>query len=53
MQDGNYDNRPRSFLVYTPSRTAVVYALAPDDSELVKNETKDENEADTSLECSF
>ncbi|KAK1323416.1 hypothetical protein QJS10_CPA02g00640 [Acorus calamus] len=25
--DGYYDNRPRSFQVYTPSRTAVVYAL--------------------------
>lgn len=27
MQDGWYDDRPRSFLVYTPCRTAVVYAL--------------------------
>ncbi|CAL0309935.1 unnamed protein product [Lupinus luteus] len=26
--DGWYDDRPRSFLVYAPSRTAVVYALA-------------------------
>lgn len=28
LQDGWYDDRPRSFLVYAPSRTAVVYALA-------------------------
>ncbi|KAJ3675082.1 hypothetical protein LUZ60_004124 [Juncus effusus] len=28
--EGNYDNRPNSFLVYAPSRTAVVYALAED-----------------------
>ena len=27
MQEGRYDNRPRSFLVYAPNRTAVVYAL--------------------------
>ncbi|KAK1300227.1 hypothetical protein QJS10_CPB13g01652 [Acorus calamus] len=26
--EGHYDGRPRSFLVYAPSRTAVVYALA-------------------------
>ncbi|KAF3320765.1 1,4-alpha-glucan-branching enzyme 1 [Carex littledalei] len=25
--EGHYDNRPNSFLVYAPSRTAVVYAL--------------------------
>ncbi|WOL11903.1 1,4-alpha-glucan-branching enzyme 2-2, chloroplastic/amyloplastic-like [Canna indica] len=25
--EGSYDNRPRSFLVYVPSRTVVVYAL--------------------------
>lgn len=31
MQDGWYDDRPRSFRVYAPSRTAVVYALADDD----------------------
>lgn len=30
MQDGSYDNRPRSFLVYAPSRTVVVYALSVD-----------------------
>ncbi|RWW37029.1 hypothetical protein BHE74_00057907, partial [Ensete ventricosum] len=29
-QDGSYDNRPRSFLVYAPSRTVVVYALSED-----------------------
>ncbi|KAJ4733665.1 hypothetical protein LUZ62_075174 [Rhynchospora pubera] len=28
--DGHYDNRPCSFLVYAPSRTAVVYALCED-----------------------
>lgn len=27
LQEGWYDDRPRSFLVYAPSRTAVVYAL--------------------------
>ncbi|KAA0043906.1 1,4-alpha-glucan-branching enzyme 2-2 [Cucumis melo var. makuwa] len=54
--EGNYDNRPRSFLIYAPSRTAVVYALAPDDSELAKGETETdtepemETETETSLE---
>ncbi|XP_052175529.1 1,4-alpha-glucan-branching enzyme 1, chloroplastic/amyloplastic-like isoform X2 [Diospyros lotus] len=28
--EGWYDDRPRSFLVYSPSRTAVVYALTED-----------------------
>lgn len=28
LQEGWYDDRPRSFLVYAPCRTAVVYALA-------------------------
>lgn len=28
MQDVPHDDRPRSFLVYAPARTAVVYALA-------------------------
>ncbi|OAY64393.1 1,4-alpha-glucan-branching enzyme 1, chloroplastic/amyloplastic [Ananas comosus] len=28
--EGTYDNRPRSFSVYAPSRTAVVYALSED-----------------------
>lgn len=56
LQEGNYDNRPRSFLIYAPSRTAVVYALAPDDSELAKGETETdtepemETETETSLE---
>ena len=27
LQEGWYDDRPRSFLVYAPCRTAVVYAL--------------------------
>lgn len=27
-----YDDRPRSFLTYSPSRTAVVYALAEEES---------------------
>uniref|UniRef100_A0A803MQJ5 1,4-alpha-glucan branching enzyme n=1 Tax=Chenopodium quinoa TaxID=63459 RepID=A0A803MQJ5_CHEQI len=31
--EGSYDNRPRSFLVYAPSRAAVVYALVDDDAE--------------------
>lgn len=30
--EGWYDNRPNSFLVYAPCRTAVVYALAEDES---------------------
>lgn len=32
-QEGWYDNRPRSFMVYTPCRTAVVYALVEDEVE--------------------
>lgn len=31
LQDGWYDDRPSSFLVYAPSRTAVVYALVHDE----------------------
>jgi len=30
LQEGWYDDRPRSFLVYAPSRTAAVYAIADD-----------------------
>lgn len=30
-QDGWYDKRPQSFMIYTPSRTAVVYALVEDE----------------------
>lgn len=33
MQEGWYDDRPRSFLVYAPSRTAAVYALVDDKAE--------------------
>lgn len=33
MQEGWYDNRPRSFLVYAPCRAAVVYALVEDEAE--------------------
>ncbi|KFK36343.1 hypothetical protein AALP_AA4G110200 [Arabis alpina] len=29
--DGKYDDRPRSFMVYAPCRTAVVYAAVKDD----------------------
>lgn len=36
-QDGWYDKRPRSFLVYAPCRTAVVYALVEDELEPVKH----------------
>ncbi|KAG2406167.1 1,4-alpha-glucan-branching enzyme 1 [Vigna angularis] len=32
--EGWYDDRPRSFLVYAPSRTAAVYVLADDDDDL-------------------
>ncbi|XP_037491029.1 1,4-alpha-glucan-branching enzyme 1, chloroplastic/amyloplastic [Jatropha curcas] len=31
--EGWYDNRPRSFMVYAPSRTAVVYALVEDEEK--------------------
>ncbi|KAK6942641.1 Glycosyl hydrolase, family 13, catalytic domain [Dillenia turbinata] len=31
--EGWYDNRPRSFMVYAPSRTAVVYALSEDEPQ--------------------
>ncbi|XP_028784874.1 1,4-alpha-glucan-branching enzyme 1, chloroplastic/amyloplastic isoform X1 [Neltuma alba] len=31
--EGWYDDRPRSFLVYAPSRTAAVYALVDDEAE--------------------
>ncbi|XP_041998026.1 1,4-alpha-glucan-branching enzyme 2-2, chloroplastic/amyloplastic-like [Salvia splendens] len=33
--EGWHDDRPRSFLVYAPSRTAVVYALVTDEPEPV------------------
>ncbi|KAK4833753.1 hypothetical protein QYF36_010671 [Acer negundo] len=35
--DGRYDDRPCSFLVYAPSRTAVVYALVEDELEPVES----------------
>eukprot|EP00894_Picocystis_sp_ML_P003143 jgi/Pico_ML_1/53660/g4169.t1 len=31
--EGYHDGRPHSFLVYTPARTAVVYARVSDDDE--------------------
>ncbi|XP_043814777.1 1,4-alpha-glucan-branching enzyme 1, chloroplastic/amyloplastic isoform X2 [Manihot esculenta] len=40
--DGWYDNRPRSFMVYAPSRTAVVYALVEDEENEAKNEVESE-----------
>ncbi|KAG6771784.1 hypothetical protein POTOM_023176 [Populus tomentosa] len=36
--EGWYDDRPRSFLVYAPSRTAVVYALVEDELEPAESE---------------
>lgn len=33
LQDGWYDDRPRSFLIYAPSRTAVIFALTEDKPE--------------------
>ncbi|KAK6139989.1 hypothetical protein DH2020_026263 [Rehmannia glutinosa] len=36
--EGWHDDRPRSFLIYAPSRTAVVYALAEDEVEPVDAE---------------
>ncbi|XP_071701824.1 1,4-alpha-glucan-branching enzyme 2-2, chloroplastic/amyloplastic-like [Rutidosis leptorrhynchoides] len=32
--EGHHDNRPRSFMVYAPARTAVVYKLVTNDAEL-------------------
>lgn len=37
MQEGWYDDRPRSFLVYAPSRTVIVYALAEDEQLPLKD----------------
>ncbi|KAK6147173.1 hypothetical protein DH2020_018085 [Rehmannia glutinosa] len=37
-KEGWHDDRPRSFLIYAPSRTAVVYALAEDEVEPVDAE---------------
>ncbi|RDX89785.1 1,4-alpha-glucan-branching enzyme 1, chloroplastic/amyloplastic, partial [Mucuna pruriens] len=45
-QEGWYDDRPRSFLIYAPSRTAVVYALADD----VEVEPALEDEVEPALE---
>ncbi|PIN00046.1 1,4-alpha-glucan branching enzyme/starch branching enzyme II [Handroanthus impetiginosus] len=36
--DMQHDSRPRSFLIYAPSRTAVVYALAEDEFEPIDAE---------------
>ena len=36
MQEGWYDDRPRSFLIYAPSRTVVVYSLVHEDEAPVK-----------------
>lgn len=36
VQEGWHDDRPRSFLVYAPSRTAVVYALVENGSKRVE-----------------
>ncbi|XP_022748370.1 1,4-alpha-glucan-branching enzyme 2-2, chloroplastic/amyloplastic-like isoform X1 [Durio zibethinus] len=41
--EGWYDDRPRSFLVYAPSRTAVVYALVEDESKPVGKSEPVEN----------
>lgn len=38
--EGWYDDRPRSFLVYAPSRTAVVYALVEDELEPAESENE-------------
>lgn len=38
MQEGWYDDRPSSFMVYAPSRTAVVYALVDKDQEVAVEE---------------
>lgn len=46
--EGTYDNRPRSFLVYAPSRAAVVYALAEDEAEPTVNAVV-ENEAEPAV----
>ncbi|KAH6825381.1 starch branching enzyme 2.1 [Perilla frutescens var. hirtella] len=36
--EGWHDDRPRSFLIYAPSRTAVVYALVEDEAEPIDAE---------------
>ncbi|TYI98812.1 hypothetical protein E1A91_D01G243300v1 [Gossypium mustelinum] len=35
--EGWYDDRPRSFMVYAPNRTAVVYALVEDEPKVVND----------------
>lgn len=49
VQDGWFDDRPRSFLVYAPSRTAVIYALVEDEPKQVKSEHKQAVETKTSV----
>lgn len=36
--EGNFNNRPRSFMVYAPSRTAAVYKLIVDDVKPIPDE---------------
>ncbi|KAK2998713.1 hypothetical protein RJ639_023622 [Escallonia herrerae] len=38
--EGHFDNRPRSFMAYAPSRTAVVYRLTESEVELVEGSNK-------------
>ncbi|KAH1195362.1 1,4-alpha-glucan-branching enzyme 1, chloroplastic/amyloplastic [Glycine max] len=40
--EGWYDDRPRSFLIYAPSRTAVVYALADEAEPALADATEPE-----------
>jgi len=42
LQEGWYDDRPRSFLIYAPSRTAVVYALADEAEPALADATEPE-----------
>ncbi|XP_042045963.1 1,4-alpha-glucan-branching enzyme 2-2, chloroplastic/amyloplastic-like [Salvia splendens] len=47
--EGWHDDRPRSFLVYAPSRTAVVYALVTDEPEPVDVADTEISVADTEI----
>ncbi|KAG4913504.1 hypothetical protein JHK82_054089 [Glycine max] len=42
IREGWYDDRPRSFLIYAPSRTAVVYALADEAEPALADATEPE-----------
>lgn len=37
LQEGWFDERPRSFQIYTPARTVVVYGLVKDEEKLIQS----------------